>query len=177
MKKVKIHISDEPHCRELESLGSIFRPIMRDALSAESFVEADIILNWIDIIGIEIAKFCNPLKTKFDPVSNKRTLFVEVPSGGFALELRHRENYILDKINAYLGYRAVHQLNIAQNINIHIRSFATKTDAGTKRILNDEEQKYLEELVAEIKDEKLRENLIKLGTNVILSKKEINRCR
>ncbi len=171
MKKVKIHISDEPHCRELESLGSIFKPIMRDALSAESFVEADIILNWIDIVGIDIAKFCNPLKTKFDPAANQRILFVEVPSGGFALELRHREDYILSKINAYLGYKAVHQLNIAQNINMHLRNINAPKAAEPEKKLDENEKKYLEDLVAEIKDKKLRENLIKLGTNVILSRK------
>lgn len=171
MKKIKIHISEEPHCREFESLGSIFKPIMRDALPAESFVEADIILSWIDIVGMDIAKFCNPLKTKFDPINNQRTLFVEVPAGGFALELRHREDYILDKINAYMGYKAVHQLNITQNINMRIRNFSIKQEVQPVRELNEDEKKYLEELVAEIKDEKLRENLVKLGTNVILSRK------
>lgn len=171
MKKVKIHISDEPHCHELESLGSIFKPIMRDAMSAESFVEAEIVLNWIDIVGIDIAKFCNPLKTKFDVANNRRTLFVEVPVGGFALELRHREDYMLDKINAYMGYQAVHQINVAQNINMRINQPKIYKAESPERELTEDEKKYLEELVFEIKDEKLRENLIKLGKNVLLSKK------
>ncbi len=171
MKKIKIHISDEPHCRDLESLGSIFKPIMRDAMSAESFVEAEIILNWIDIVGIDVAKFCNPLKTKFDVADNLRTLYVEVPVGGFALELRHREDYMLEKINAYMGYRAVHRLNIAQNINMRLRQMNPLEQKKPEQELSADEKEYLDELVSEIKDEKLRENLIKLGTNVILSKK------
>ncbi|MCM1324567.1 MAG: DUF721 domain-containing protein [Acetobacter sp.] len=170
MKKTKIHFSDERHSRELESLGSVFIPIMKDVMSAEDFVEADILLRWLDIIGEEIAGFCNPLKTKFDIKKNERTLFVEVPVGGFALELRHQEDYILEKINAYFGYKAVHKLNINQNANMKLRSVIRLKKKNEERLNKDEEQ-YLEELTSEIKDEKLREILIKLGKSVILANK------
>ena len=42
-KKIKMNISDERHCQELESLGSIFMPIMKDAFSSIDFVETAII--------------------------------------------------------------------------------------------------------------------------------------
>lgn len=155
----------------MESLGNIFVPIMKGVLSAEDFVEADILLRWLDVVGEEIASFCNPLKTRFNPKENIRTLYVEVPVGGFALELRHRENYILEKINAYFGYKAIHKLNIAQNMNMSVRSIRTKKEEKIEKPLEETEKKYLSELISGINDEKLREILTKLGKSVILSNK------
>lgn len=171
MKKKKIHISSERHNRDLESLGNVFIPIMKEVMSAEDFIEADVIMHWIDIVGEELAGFCNPLKTRFDIKDNTRTLYMEVPVGGFALELRHREDYILEKVNAYFGYKAVHKLNISQNVNMKLRGFVCKKCKKEEQKLNASEENYLSELTAEIKDEKLREILIKLGKSVILSNK------
>jgi hypothetical protein len=171
MKKVKINISEERHNREFESLGSVFTALMKDALSAEDIVEVDIILNWSDIVGEGISSYCRPLKAKFNPKNNCRTVYVEVPVGGFALEMQHKEKYVLEKINAYFGYNAVHKLNIDQNMNMQIKSIAKKQE---KRELKDSEKKYLSELISDIKEDKLKEILTKLGESVILSNRKEN---
>lgn len=172
MKKVRMQFSKEPHCCELESLGSIFVPIIKAVIKAEDLVEVDVILKWRDIIGKEMAMFCHPLKTHYNPRDNCRTLFVEVPIGGFALEIQHKERYILDKINAYFGYKAIHKINVSQNANIKIK----KTEEGLcrkkGRELSEDEKKYLSDLSETIKDDNLREILIKLGENIIKNKKE-----
>ncbi len=168
MKKVQIHISEEPHCKELESLGSIFIPLVKDIMSAEDFVEADILLNWRDIVGQEMSSYAYPIKVKYDHRKNFRTLYIEVPVGGFALELQHKENYLLEKLNAYFGYKAVHKINISQNIQLKPQ---IKPEEKTKEEikLNEDEKKYMNEIIADIKDDKLKEILIKLGESVIIS--------
>ena len=97
-KKVNINISEERHCNEFESLGSIFRPIIKDALSSDDLVEVDIMLNWVDIVGENISAYSRPVKAVYDNKTDKRTLNIDVPVGGFALEIQHKEQYILDKI-------------------------------------------------------------------------------
>ena len=173
MKKYKINISEEPHCRDLESLGSIFVPLIKKAISAEDLVGIDILLNWKDIIGNEIYSYCQPIKTKFNHKNSERTLFLEVPIGGFALEIQHKEKYILDKINAYLGYNAVHKINITQNTDMQVKEPQKNVEKVAKedKKISEEDEKYLLSLTTEIKDDKLRENLIKIGKNVILSEK------
>ncbi|MBO5038788.1 MAG: DUF721 domain-containing protein [Alphaproteobacteria bacterium] len=172
MKKVRMQFSKEPHCHDLESLGSIFLPLIKTVIKAEDLVEVDIILKWQDIVGKEMAMFCHPVKTRYNPKDNCRTLSVEVPVGGFALEIQHKQRYILDKINAYFGYQAVHKINVSQNANIKIN----KTEQGLcrkkSRELSEDEKKYLAELSETIKDDNLREILIKLGENILQNKKE-----
>lgn len=173
MKKYKINISEEPHCNDLESIGSIFIPIIKDMVSAGDLVGVDIILNWKEIVGKEIASFSNPLKTKYNPQENIRTLYMEVPVGGFALEIQHKERYILDKINAYIGYQAVHKLNIAQNMNMQIKLETEKRIIkNTKQKLTIKQEEYLQNVAEEIKDKKLREILINIGQNVLTEQQE-----
>ena len=173
MKKYKINISEEPHCRDLESLGSIFVPLIKNAISSEDLVGIDILLSWREIVGDEIYSYCEPIKTKFDYKNSERTLYLEVPIGGFALEIQHKEKYIIDKINAYFGYNAVHKINITQNADRKVREvkyIKEETPKKDKKI-SEEDEKYLLNLITGIKDDKLRENLVKIGKNVILSEK------
>lgn len=167
MKKHKINISEERHNKSLESLGSIFIPIVKGSLSAQDLIEIEIICRWHDIVGKELSSFCFPMKTKYDPKQDCRTLIVEVPLGGYALEMQHKEHYLLEKINAYFGYKAVHKLNITQNANRRPVFVENKVDKNSEKVVSPENMAYLTSLTAEIKDEKLREILIKIGKNVL----------
>ena len=172
MKKDKINISDEPHCRDLESLGSIFMPLIKNVMEAEDLIGIETLLHWKDIVGKEIYDYSYPKQTKFNPKTNQRTLYIEVPVGGFALELQHKENYMLNKINAYFGYNAVHKINIAQNINIPPVRYGLDTRYQKEINLSAEDEEYLQETLKDIKDEKLRKILTNIGKNVIKNKKE-----
>lgn len=167
---MKINISEEPRCKDLESIGSVFMPLMKGILSTEDLVEIDIILRWHDIIGEEISTFCNPISVKYNPKTDVRTANLEVPIGGFALELQHREQYIINKINSYFGYNAVHKISITQNANMRIKKPILSNKIDEK--LTEDEKKYLLEVSYGINNEKLKEILIKLGKNVISSNKE-----
>lgn len=167
-----MNISSERHGCDLESLGSIFIPLVEGAVSSDDLVGVEITLHWQDIVGKDIFNFSTPKQTKFNPKTNMRTLYIDVPVGGFALELQHKENYILNKINAYFGYNAVHKLNINQDMNMLPKKPTNNLPSAPKRELTPEEEKYLHEILDEIKDEKLREILTNLGKNIMTDKKE-----
>ena len=172
IKKININISEERHCNELESLGSIFRPIIKDALSSDDLIEVDIMLNWVDIVGENISAYSRPLKAVYDNKINQRILNIDVPVGGFALEIQHKEQYLLNKINSYFGYRAIHKIKVNQNINMKPALIKNISTNKKTRELNEDEKKYLEELTYGIEDEKIKEILIKIGKDVILSKEK-----
>ncbi|MBQ2884563.1 MAG: DUF721 domain-containing protein [Alphaproteobacteria bacterium] len=171
-KKININISEDRHCNEFESIGSIFRPIIKDALASDDLIEVDVMLNWVDIVGENISAYSRPIKAIYDHKNDTRTLSIDVPVGGFALEIQHKEQYILGKINSYFGYRAIHKLKINQNINMKPSFINTIISNKKERDLHEDEKKYLKELTEGIEDEKIKEILIKIGKNVILSKKE-----
>ena len=172
MKKCHINISEERHSCDLESIGSIFMPIVKNAISSEDLISTDIMYKWQDIVGHEISCFCYPLRAKYNPKNNIRTLYVEVPIGGYAIEIQHKESYILNKINAYFGYQAIHKINVSQNANLQPVLVSGALNEVKEVELSKEDMNYLLDLTGEIKDEKLRENLIKIGKRIILIHKE-----
>ena len=171
-KKAQINISQDRHDKELESIGSIFMPMVKDMISAEDLVQSDIIFNWYDIVGDTIAAYTNPTKVKYDVKQNKRTVFIDVPIGGFALELAHKEKYLINKINNYFGYNAIHYLKFNQNANFNIRQIVKSNHQEVAIELNENEQKYLSEITDSIKNDKLKEILTKLGESIIKSNKK-----
>ena len=59
-KKAHINISQDRHDKELESIGSIFMPMVKDMISAEDLVQSDVVFNWYDIDAfITVCKMAN----------------------------------------------------------------------------------------------------------------------
>ncbi len=172
MKKVKINISNERYCTGLTSIGNIVSPIVKDMFTAEDLLFADLYSNWSEIVGLELSSYSTPKKIKFKIRENLHILFIDVPLGGFALELKHREEYLLSKINSYFGYNVIHELKINQNINCLLNKNTTIKNAKKDVRLEESDENYILNLANGIKDEKLKKILIKLGQNVVIANKK-----
>ena len=112
---------------EFQSLAKSILPLARNVLGKKGFVETDILTNWNAIIGEELAAYTFPQKIDFKRGEKTGgTLHLAVPSGAFALEVQHREKFILQKINTYFGYNAVSNLRIAQNVRTVFKGYASQ---------------------------------------------------
>lgn len=78
----------------------------------QGFVHAQIILNWSSIVGEHFARLCKPLKLTF-PYKDRSQgrLYLTAPSV-LSLELHFQHEQILEKINQYFGYKAIHKITI-----------------------------------------------------------------
>ena len=168
MKNEPTDISEARTNRDLRSLSNSILPLAKRILGKKGFVEVDILTNWEQIVGSELASYSLP--TKIDFKRNQRTggiLHLSVPGGAFALELQHREKFILEKINTYFGYAAVSNLRIMQNSAVKIED-ASRTEAEKrhKTLVSPDEENYIKELTEEITNPGLKEILTKLGQSV-----------
>lgn len=149
---------------DLTALSKTMAPLTKQLFGKKGFVEVSILTNWDKIVGKELADYSFPLKIDFKrEQKNNGILHLQVPSGAFALEIAHREKYILEKINAYFGYNAVSGLKIIQNSAISFEEKFVNEQSKPKDLVTDDEKKYIESLSDEIKNSKLKEILIKLG--------------
>jgi hypothetical protein len=97
-----------------QSLDKILPQIVAPALQKHGYVKARLMVHWQEIVGIEIAAKAIPNQLVFPP--HKRiqgTLTLRVKTG-FALEVQHLENIILEKIAIYFGYRVVERIRLEQ---------------------------------------------------------------
>ncbi len=149
---------------DLTALSKTMAPLTKQLFGKKGFVEVSILTNWDKIVGKELADFSVPQKIDFKrEQKNNGILHLQVPSGAFALEIQHREKFILEKINAYFGYNAVSGLKIVQNATISLISDVSQIEEEPQNLLTEQENDYIQSLSQEIKSSKLKEILIKLG--------------
>ena len=154
--------------KDLQSISLALRPLTQKILGNKGFVEADIILNWGEIVGEKLAKFCFPQRIDFQKEKkNNGCLHLEVHSGAFAVEIQHREKYILNKINTYFGYNAVSTIKIMQNNQLQIPSEKIRHQEKPEiKELPPQEEQQIKNLCSKINNQNLKEILIKLGHSV-----------
>ena len=125
--------------------------------------EARLLKDWASIIGADLAEHATPTKLSF-PRGERRdgTLKLRV-SPGVATELQHREPQILERINAFFGYRAVARLSLVQGPPLR----GADRRPPPPRPLAAAESAALEKRLAGVVDPALRGALERLGRAVI----------
>ena len=149
------------------SISDIITPITQNIIGKQAFVEIEIILNWEKIVGRSLSDFSLPQKTVFKKNErNNGKLYIEVASGSFALEIKHKERIILDKINTYLGYNAISELAIIQNLNLNFSRINKDIQQLKKTLVSQNEEIYIKDIVNGLDNEELKKTLVSLGINI-----------
>jgi hypothetical protein len=101
-------------------IGARVAALTRDLFRKRGFAEGHILAHWPDIAGDVIAEYSAPERLVFPRriregrgPSGAATLEIRV-DGPIALEIRHLEPQIIERINAYYGYSAVARLKLTQ---------------------------------------------------------------
>ena len=137
-------------------------------LARQGFSEADLILHWDDVVGEPLASGSRPIKLQWPPrppagqidgQARPATLVVRV-EGAFALELQHRADQVLARINAHLGWRCVGKLALRQG------PVERPAKAPRRKVPSAAAVAAASDAVTGIADDALREALVRLGSQV-----------
>jgi hypothetical protein len=144
-------------------LRDLLGKLVGDAFARQGFASAELVTRWDDIVGHEIAAHSEPIKLQWprrsdDEGSETGTLVLRV-EGPAAIEIQHLAGLICERVNRFLGWRAVGRLALRQAPLRHRQPKAAPiVDAtATARIA---------ENLGGIKDEELKEALARLGAAV-----------
>lgn len=175
-KKVFEIANDEHKTKDLQAFARTIQPFAKKMLGAKGLIEVDILSNWEAIAGEELAAYTLPQRIDFRKgEKNNGVLHIAVPGGAFALELQHREKFIISKVNAYFGYNAVAQIRIVQNNYLSLdNKDDDKSERVEKTLVTKEEENYIRDLSCEVENPALKEALIKLGCCVVSNNKGEN---
>lgn len=147
---------------KMRGLSTIVPAVTKSSLAKRGFVQGEVIGRWREIIGERLATHTSPEKLTFPRGErNGATLYVRV-APGLAPEVQHDQPRILDRINAYFGYRAVAGLKIIQAPVPRPVAVARVN----RRTLRDDEVSDIQREVAATHDDDLREALEKLGRSL-----------
>lgn len=177
VKKKEIEISDERKTFDLLPAAKTILPLVKKVLGQKGLVAIDLIQEWEQIVGEELAEFTIPWKIDFKKNErNNGVLSVYVPSGAFALELQHRESFILNKINMYFGYQAVSSLKIIQNSSFDVvKENKIGCERKQKALVSPQEENYIKELAEGVENSALKQKLEELGRSVFSENKGVKK--
>jgi len=144
-------------------LRELLNKLVGDAFARQGFASAELVTRWDDIVGHEIAAHSEPLKLQWprrtdgeDGEAGTLVLRVEGPA---AIEIQHLAALICERVNRFLGWRAVERLALRQ---APLRRRQTRA----ARTMDPAAIGGIAEKLSEIKDEELREALARLGAAV-----------
>ena len=148
----KQHDDQRRKARGLLSIAVNLPGIAAVALRKRGFVQTRLATDWTAIVGEEIAEKTVPQKL-VAARNGSAKLHVRVESA-FAVELQHIEPQVLERINAFFGYRAVEKLFLAHG------SVPPRKKPRPKRL---PAETPANPLLERIEDAGLRESLRRLG--------------
>ncbi len=138
-------------------------------LAAQGFAASDVILAWPEIVGERLERVSQPIRLEWprrgvrgDPEARPEpaTLVVRV-EGAFALELQHLAPILIERVNAYFGWRCVGRLVLKQG-----RVLRPQRPVKARPELAEEDRRRIRAATAAIGDESLRSALDRLGTAI-----------
>lgn len=140
--------SNKAFAQGLRPLQSLLSENVKKILKKDGFVYFEIIKNWKSIVGEKMFKDVSPVKIK--KINNENILSINV-NKNVMIEIEYSRDQIIEKINGYLGFNAIHKIQI----NSIDESFKIKK----KFILSNNILKKINE----IKNKNLKEIFLKLN--------------
>ena len=157
-----------------ESLKSINKNLLY------KFGQLDYIIHakWPEIVGSFFVTHSKPEKIttlpkssfKNNEIVHQKILHVHVNPAA-AIEFQHFQNKIIDKINSFFGYQAIH------NIKIHQKLYSTNSPLETKKNIKKNhnlniKKAEIKDTTNKINDKELGESLTKLGLSIAINYEE-----
>ncbi|MEI8146801.1 MAG: DciA family protein [Alphaproteobacteria bacterium] len=101
------------------TLAELAAPDIAAALKAQGFASTEIVTRWDEIVGPELAGRCRPARISWArraeglTEAEPGTLHIRVEAP-FALEVQHLSPVIVERVNAFFGWRCVAAIRLTQ---------------------------------------------------------------
>ena len=144
-----------------KSVAGLVGKITKPAFARRGFGEGALLTEWDNIVGSHLANHTCPERVVRDrsPEASGGVLHLRVDSGALAMEIQHLETQIIERINAYYGYKAIDRLRMTQG---PLPKRAEKQETPLPA-LDTQEEKDLENRLSSVGDDDLKEALDRLG--------------
>ena len=163
-----------------KAVGSFVPKLARKAFEKFGFAAAAVLTDWREIVGPEIAACTAPERLRWPKPADGGAGDAPAPRSGAtlilrveparALDVQYKTAQIVERINAYFGYRAVTEIRLMQAPLAIARANGAapnRTSSGAKTVLKSTfDQSKATARMAGIEDGDLRRALERLGSAV-----------
>jgi len=144
-------------------LRDLLGKVVGETFNRQGFASAELVTRWTEIAGAEIAAHSEPIKIQW-PRGNETgarppgTLILRV-EGPAAVEVQHLAGVICERVNRFLGWRAIERIALRQAPLRRVAAISVPTvdPAEAARVAAD---------LPEITDDDLKQALARLGAAI-----------
>jgi hypothetical protein len=144
-------------------LRDLVGKVVGETFTRQGFASAELVMRWVEIAGAEIAAHSEPIKIQWtrpaDGEERKPGTLVLRVDGPAALEIQHLADVICERVNRFLGWRAVARIALRQ---APLRRAAQKTVRRTDPAV----AARLAASLPDIADDDLKQALARLGAAI-----------
>jgi hypothetical protein len=153
--------------RSARPLADLVGPALTAAFKRHGFASTEIVTRWEDIVGIEIAAHSEPIKITWprkgelnDAEEPEPATLVLRCQGPAAIEIQHLAGVIVERVNRFLGWRAIDRVALRQ------APLARRARPRPPPAIDAAEARRIAERMTDIADDDLRAALGRLGAAV-----------
>jgi hypothetical protein len=149
-----------------EPVGGLVSSVLDPVLARRAGMTTALLAAWPEIVSAPLAESTRPQKINWPRRASEDDQFkpatlVVAADGMAALHVQHQSGEIIQRINAFFGFRAVDRLQLVQ------KQVAPEPKRQRRKVpIAPEDEARLETLADGIEDESLREALLRLGRSV-----------
>ena len=156
-------IMNKPSRSFAKPLRDLVAKAVGETFRKQGFASAELVTRWTEIVGADIAARSEPIKIRWvRPADGDErepgTLILRV-EGPAAIEIQHSTGVICERVNQFLGWRAIARVALRQ---APLRRATRKTIRTSDPVA----VARLAETLPDITDDELRQALARLGTAV-----------
>ena len=145
-------------------LSVLLNDVFSDAYAKQGFAARELVTRWPEIAGADIAAYAEPLKMQWPrPVEGQpqepATLVLRV-EGPMALEIQHRSDVILERVNRFFGWHAVGRIALRQ------APLSRRNRPTRPRGPDPASVKKVADTLSAVEDEALKDALARLGAAI-----------
>ncbi|MEL7465033.1 MAG: DUF721 domain-containing protein [Pseudomonadota bacterium] len=167
-KRAKSDSAYERKARGFLRAGELTPAALKTAGAKRGFAELRLLTEWRAVVGEALARVCRPVKVSYSRKGpGLGATLIVTAEGARAPEVDMQKERILEKVNAFYGYRAVSRLSIDQSrANMMQARLATTGMAEAAAGWSGPAAKPAPRPVDGVEDEGLALALARLGANV-----------
>jgi hypothetical protein len=163
--------TEKPRRRGAVAVGALVGPVIAPLTAKRGFATADLIAAWPEIVGAAWADITAPERIAWPRGGSEEAepgvLHLRV-DGPRAILVQHELPQILERINAFFGYRAVGSVRLLQGPVATRKAPAPLAAAA----LAPETEAVLKEQLSAVEDDRLKAALDRLGRGVFRDRRE-----
>ena len=169
---MKLKYQNEKRNYKPVKIGESLRTVNQKILYKFGKLEYIIYARWAEIVGAFFMNHSEPEKitifsgnyTENDENNQKKILHVNVTPAA-AVEFQHFQNKIIEKINSFFGYQAIHNIKIHQKLINKNRISNMKKSINKDRKI-DQKKIEIKNTIHKINDKELEKSLLNLGVSI-----------